>query len=218
MGHRLPDDQMFQIARADAPLAGRHGLLQRKDLAVGVVHAPDRRRSLPPGMFQQGALFQDERAGLDTSDAPQGRRIEPLRREGPTHAGRDQKIGIESRIHRPDEPLEAVEHRQQDNHRRDGHRHGRDAQARDQVDDRPGLRREEITACDELRCRHGFDGWKRPARCELRRGAPRRGVAVTNFSAPGRYPRCIRANRRGRTATREYSSAGCGSAAPRRGE
>ena len=152
--HRLSDDQPFQIAQPHAPLPGGNGIAKLKDSPVGVVDAPDRGGGLTPSVFEQGALLQGERQRADPRDACEGRGVEiPLRKGLPLPRG-DGKIGVESRIHRLDERFEAVEDRQQDDHGRNGHRHGRDAQSRDQVDHRPGLGRKEVATGEELR-QHG---------------------------------------------------------------
>ena len=105
-------------------------------------------------MFQQGALLQHERHGGHARNASQRRGIDRVGRKGLPLPGRDGQIGVEGRTHGLDEALEAVEDREQDDHRRNGHRYGRNAQPRNQIDDRSGFGREEVAAGEELR-QHG---------------------------------------------------------------
>ena len=154
VGHRLTDDEPFEIAHPHPVFTGSDGVGQRENRFVGVIDAADRRGGLTVTVFQQSALLQHERHGLHARNASQRRGIDRVGRKGLPLPGRDGQIGVEGRTHRLDETLEAVEDREQDDHRRNGHRNGHNAQPRNQIDNRSGFGREEVAAGEELR-QHG---------------------------------------------------------------
>ena len=82
ISHRLPHDESFDIPQAHPVFTRGNDTVERKHRGIRIVDTPHRSRSLAPGMFQQGTLFEDERKRFNPGN--------------PCHGGRVYRVGRKS--------------------------------------------------------------------------------------------------------------------------